>query len=88
MAHWNIQVKCNYGYAVGSIGFGKIQIQVALEDPSPGSKYSFTLEGPLSEAAQDPPRTLEDPRAGGRMIKKTGSSNSHGHGRPVRRRMG
>jgi hypothetical protein len=37
MSHWKIQVKC--GCAGGSIG--KIQIQVALEDPSPGSKSSL-----------------------------------------------
>jgi hypothetical protein len=84
ISDWKIQGKCSC--AGGSIG--KIQIQVELvEDPSPGSKYRFTLEGPL-RAAQDPARTLEDPRAGGRMIKKTGSSSSHGHGRHVRRRMG
>jgi hypothetical protein len=45
MSHWKIQVKCSR--AGGSIG--KIQIQVALEDPSPGSKSSFMLEGPLIE---------------------------------------
>jgi hypothetical protein len=39
MSHGKIQVK--FSCAGGSIG--KIQIQVALEDPSPGSKSSFTL---------------------------------------------
>jgi hypothetical protein len=47
MSHWKIQMKCKC--AGGSIG--KIQIQVALEDPSPGSKSSFTLEGPLRSRA-------------------------------------
>jgi hypothetical protein len=86
MSHGKIQVKCSC--AGGSIC--KIQIQVALEDPLPGSKSSFTLEGPFRSRAGSahPPRTLEDPRAGGRMIKKTGSSSSHRHGRPVRRRVG
>jgi hypothetical protein len=45
MSHWKIQVK--YNCAGGSIG--KIQVQVALEDPSPGSKYSLTLEGPFEK---------------------------------------
>jgi hypothetical protein len=44
MSHWKIQVKCSC--AGGSIG--KIQI---LEDPSPGSKSSFTLEDPLRSRA-------------------------------------
>jgi hypothetical protein len=47
MSHWKIQVKCNC--AGGSIL--KIQVQVALEDPSPGSKSSFALEDPLRSAA-------------------------------------
>jgi hypothetical protein len=47
MSHWKIQVKCSC--AGGSIG--KIQVQVALEDPSAGSKSSFTLEGPLRSLA-------------------------------------
>jgi hypothetical protein len=47
MSHWKIQVKCSC--AGGSIG--KIQVQVALEDPLPGSKSSFTLEGPLRSRA-------------------------------------
>jgi hypothetical protein len=40
MSHWKIQVKCSC--AGGSIG--KIQIQVALEDLSLGSKSSFTIQ--------------------------------------------
>jgi hypothetical protein len=47
MSHWKIQVKCSC--AGGSIG--KIQIQVVLDDPSPGSKSGFTLDGPLRSRA-------------------------------------
>jgi hypothetical protein len=45
MSHWRIQMKCCC--AGGSIC--KKQIQVALEDSSPGS--SFALKGPLRSRA-------------------------------------
>jgi hypothetical protein len=48
MSNWRIQMKCKLRWS----SIGKIRIQVALEDPSAGSKSSFALKDPLRSRAE------------------------------------